>query len=99
MLELSDVHNRVSLGYTNRVTEIPNRFGRVSTPAEAAQSRHPRVVPAADNLFIDESQELSLAHYRVIKIQTREFDLHRPVGDGQVFNKPIIKRTVIFEFQ
>ena len=52
-------------------------FRRVAAATKPGDRRHPRIVPAADELLLDQRQQLPLAHHRVIQIQPRELDLLR----------------------
>ena len=78
MLELSDVNNRIALRNADRFAEIADGLRSVSTPPQPAERGHARIVPAADDLFLDQSEKPSFAQDGITEIQARKFDLHRP---------------------
>ena len=81
------------------VTEVANRLGWVSATTYAHQGRHTRVIPAVDNLLVDQLMQLALAHHRIGQVQSCKFILtwlarHRKIG-----KKPLIQRLMIFKLQ
>ena len=72
---------------------------RVSAPAQSGEGRHARVIPAADMSFLYQLQQLALAHHRIGQIEPGKLDLLRMAGTGELFQKPVVERAVVFEFQ
>ena len=62
MFEQGAVDDSVVFGVTDFFYEFMNGFRRVATATETANGRHPRVVPAGNEVFFDQLQEFSLAH-------------------------------------
>ncbi len=79
--------------------EITQRSRGITTPSHAGNSRHARVIPAADNAVLDHHPELALARDRVGEVQARELDLARPVRWLQLVQEPVVQRPVILELQ
>ncbi len=79
ILQPGHVDRAVELGHADPLAERPHRLGRVAAAAQAANREHPRVVPAADVLFLHELQQLALAHHRVREVEPGELDLLRVV--------------------
>ena len=99
VFELRDIDNRIPFGHTNRVAEIPNCFRCIPAPAQAAQCRHARIVPAVNESLRHQCEQLSLAEHGVTQIQSCKFNLNRTGGNRQLFQAPVVKRTMVFEFQ
>jgi len=98
ILQHGDVDRRIELGNPDPVAKPPDGFRRVSAAAQAADRRHPGVVPAVDEPLFDQFQQLALAHHRIRQIQPREFDLLR-CENTQLANEPVVQRAVVLEFQ
>ena len=101
-LELRDVDDVLFLGDADALAEIADRLGRVAPASEAADRRHPRIVPSRDVAELHQLQELALAHHGVIEIQPRELDLLRPGAVERVaelVDEPVVQRPVILEFE
>ena len=86
------------LATPTRSTEVADGLGRVAAPAQAAERRHARVVPAATWPSVDQPQQLALAHHRVGEVQARELDLPRAV-DAQLVEEPVVERPVVLVLQ
>ena len=80
VLELRDVDDVLLLRDADARAEIADRFRRVAAAAQAADGRHPRIVPAGDVPLLHQLQQLALAHHRVVQVQPRELDLLRLVA-------------------
>ncbi len=98
-LQQRDVGGAVELGDADAFAEIADGRGRVAAAAQAGDRRQARIVPAADVAFLDELQQLALAHHRVGEVEPREFDLARLGGHRAVVDEPIVKRPVVLELQ
>src|SRR2546423_6656193 len=82
------------------VSKGADRAGGDPAPAKSRNRQHPRIVPAVDEIFVHELDELALAHHRVGKIEPREFDLarHRRPELERLQN-PFVERPVYFELK
>ena len=80
VFEPRHVDRAVELRHADPFAERAHRLGRVAAAAQAADRRHPRVVPAGDVLLLHELQQLALAHHRVGQVEPRELDLLRMVN-------------------
>ncbi len=98
MLKKSDVDHALSFGDSDALTKIPDGLGRVSPPPQTRYGRHPRIIPAGHTPFLDQLQKLTFAHHRVAEVQPRKLDLSG-WEYAELFDKPVIQRTVILEFQ
>ena len=79
-------------------------FGRVTAAAEAADGRHAGVVPAADEAFLDEGEQVALAHQGVAQVQLVELVLARTVvvqvvAFLQPVDEEVVERAVYDELQ
>ena len=82
------------------VGERAQHAGRHTTPAQAGNRDHARVVPPAHQFFIDELDQFALADDRVGQIEPRKFILMwTRLRKFQRVEDPVIKRPVHFEFQ
>ena len=99
VLELCDIDHVLLLRHTNARAEVADRLRRVAATAQAADRRHPRVVPPRDMALLHELQQLALAHHRVVQVQAGELDLLRPIALEQVVDAPVVERTMVFELQ
>ena len=80
VLELRDVDDVFLLRHADPRAEIADRFRRVAAAPQAADRRHPRIVPAGDVPLLHQLQQLALAHHGVVQVEARELDLLRPVA-------------------
>jgi hypothetical protein len=97
-LQQRHVDSAVALGNADTLAKVLDRLGRVTAPAQTRKRRHARVVPAAYMAFLDELQELSLAHHRIGHVEPRELDLPRMV-DRELVEKPVVERSMVFIFE
>ena len=66
--------------------------------ADAAERRHARIVPAADQALLDQFEQLALAHEGIGQVQAGEFILMaRENAEG--LDEPVIQRTVHVELE
>src|SRR5262249_46910790 len=86
------------LGDADPLAEGPYGLRRVAAPADAADGRHARGVPAADVTALHQLQQLALAHHRVGEVQPGELDLLRGV-DTEFTDVPVVQRAVVLELQ
>ena len=94
----ADIHQLVALAHADAVAEQLEGFGRIAAAADAAEGRHPGVVPAGDEAFLHQLEQLALAHQGIGQVETGEFVLMRGV-DAQRLDEPVVKRTVDVELQ
>ena len=99
VLEQRHVHHVLALGDADPRGELADRLGREAAAPQADERRHPRVVPARDEPFLHELQQLALAHHRVGEVQARELDLPRLARHRQVVHGPVVERAVILELE
>ena len=99
MLEQRDVDHVLALGDADPIAERANRLGRVAAAAHPGDGRHARIVPARHRPFLDQREQLALAHHRVGQVQPRELDLPRLRRHRQVGDQPVVERPVILELQ
>src|SRR2546425_3382652 len=99
VFELCNVNDRVTLRHTDGVAEISNSFRRITAPSKPAQRGHARIVPPIDGTLRHKREQLSLAQDGIAEIQPSKFNLNGARRYRQLFQAPIVKWTVIFEFQ
>ncbi len=98
----------IELVHADVGTEGADRLGRISLAAEAADRGHARVVPAADDPFLHELQQLALAQHRVGEVQARELDLPRAARHRarprrrrhlELCQHPVVQLAVVLELE
>src|SRR5690606_24208801 len=89
----------VTARYADHVAEIAHRTRGKTTATHTGNGRHARIVPASDDLFIDQKLQLTLRGNGVIQIQTTKFVLARTRRYRQVVNEPVVQGLVVFKFQ
>ena len=77
-LEARVVGPAARLAGAGALAQQADRLRRVAAPAQPGDRRHARVVPAVDDLLVDELPELSLARDHVADVEARELVLVRP---------------------
>ena len=98
--QLCDIHGGVGLCHTDLIAECPNRFRCITSPANAGDGRHPRIVPTVYVTFVHHSLEVPLAHQGMGDVQTSELNLTRRIRPQTHFlQHPVVQRTVILKFQ
>ena len=95
VLELRHVDDVFLLRHADAGAEVADRLRRVAAAPQAADRRHPRIVPAGDVPLLHELQQLALAHHRVVQVEARELVLMRLVALDQVVHQPVVQRPVI----
>ncbi len=98
MLQHLDVRRPVGAGGANRSAERADRLRRKSTPANAGERGHARVIPPAHMLLLHQLQQFALAQQRVRQVQPVELNLLR-WENSQLLDIPAIQRLVIRELQ
>ena len=74
--------------------------GSNTPPPQSGDRGHPRIVPAIDQLLVNQLDQLSLAHHRISKIQSGEFVLMRNGRrQFQCLQNPVVKRAMHFELE
>ena len=74
--------------------------GSNAAPPQSGDRDHPRIVPAIDQLLVNQLDQLSLAHHRISKIESGEFVLMRKRRrQFQRLQNPVVKRAVHFELE
>ena len=100
VLELRDVDDVLLLRDADARAEVADRLRRVAAAAQAADRRHPRIVPAGDVLLLHELQQLALAHHRVVQVQPRELDLLRLDRLSIRWStQPVVERPMVLELE
>jgi hypothetical protein len=78
MLELTDLDDAVRARNADHRGEVPDALRREAPPPEAADRRHPRVVPAAHVALVHEPLQHALRQHGMREVESRELDLARP---------------------
>ena len=100
MFQQAHVYCTVGLGHTDPFTEIAHRFRRIASATDPRDGRHPRIVPSIYRTIVHHGLQVALAHNGIGQVQTRKFDLlRRGFPPAESFQDPVVKRSVIFEFQ
>ena len=100
VLEDGDVGDAVVFGDADVVGELADGAGGDAAATQAADGRQARVVPAGDDVVVDERDEFALGDDGVGRDELGEFVLvrERP-GEVEVFEDPVVERAVDFEFE
>ena len=100
VLVAGDLDAAVHVRHADLVVERAERLGADAAAALGRERRHARVVPAADDAFLDEPAELALAHHRVVEVEPGELVLVRPrLLDPDRVEVPVVERAVDVELQ
>ena len=99
VLKHRHVDNPLTAGHTHHLAKVAQRCGRKATATHPGNSRHARVIPASDNILVNQCFQLALAGNGVIDIQARKFILLGLGWHRQVFYKPFVQRAMIFKLQ
>ena len=99
VFEECKVYNAVNLGNTVPCAEIMDGGRRVASSPETAESRHSGVIPAVNDACFDHGTELSLGKNCVGDAKPCELDLTGLALNGDVFDYPVVKRSVCLEFK
>ena len=80
--------------------EVPQRLRRDAAPADAADRRQTRIIPAGDDLVLHERDELALGNDGMARDELGEFVLLRQcAGQIQALQNPVVERTMHLELQ
>ena len=102
--ERAHVDPAIGLGYPDPLAEQLDRLRRVTAPAQSDDGRHARIIPAGDDVFIDQLAQLAFAGDHIRQVQAREFVLMRhrlleKAAFGERGQQPVVKWSVILEFK
>ena len=86
-------------GHTDAVAEIADGLGGIAPAAQAAQGRHPGIIPAGDPALLHQPAELPLAHNSVVDTQAGKLDLPGMGGQVAVLDDPVIQGPVGLKLQ
>ena len=89
----------VFLGNPTALDEITKCSRGISASSHAGDRRQTWVVPSRHDTAFDQYLEFPLAGNCVSEVESREFNLPRPVFGFQLIEKPIVQRSMILEFQ
>ena len=95
----SHVHHRIRTANPHRLTKGTDRSRGVTAATQPGDGRHARIIPAIHVPFIHQLLELALAGHCVIQVQPGKFILAGTGRHSRILHHPIIKGTMIFEFQ
>ena len=80
--------------------EVAQRRRRIPSPPHAAQRRHPRIVPSTHAPFLDETQQLPLAHQRARHVEAGELVLMgQRARQVERLEQPIVERPMGHELE
>jgi len=99
MLEETVFDGAVDLGHADPFAEIADALGRIAAASEAAQGGQARIIPAGDQLVLDQMAQLALAHHGMVDAKAGELDLARLGRQVTVVDHPVVKRTMILELE
>ena len=99
MLEITYFYFGISLCNAYRLAEVFECLRGYSPCAKSRQSGHTGVVPTRNRAVLHEFFKITLAHYRVGNIKPCKFYLTGFMLNSRVFHHPVIKGSVIFEFE
>ena len=75
VLQKLDVVQGFVFGVTDAVDEVLDAGGGVTAAAQSTQRGHSGIVPTGDKAFLDELEQLALAHDGVGEVEAVELDL------------------------
>src|SRR5207248_1615341 len=99
VFEQGNVGDAVEFGDANGSAEIANSFRSVTAATKTGDGGHARIIPAGDEVFRDELEELALAHDGVAEVQAGELGLLRVATRFEAIEEPIVERAVDFELE
>jgi len=89
-LQQRHVGGAVEFGDTDAFAEMTHGGGRIAAAADAGKGRQSRIIPAADVSFLDELEQLALAHDGITQAEPGELDLARLAWHRAVVDEPIV---------
>src|SRR4029078_1089630 len=98
-IEHAHINNAICLGHADPLDEIADRLGWNATATQSRKSWHAWIVPAIDVTVTNQFGENALRQYCVSQVKPGELILMRLRRHLKVRNEPIVKRTMVFEFQ
>ena len=99
MLQEGHIDQAVVLGHADPSQKVPDRLGGVAPPAHPREGGHPRIVPAADDSFLHQLDQLPFAQDRVAEVEAGKLDLLRTGFHVQLIQKPVVQGPVVFKLQ
>ena len=81
------------------VAERANGLRRHAATTQAGKRRHARIVPAAHVSLVHETQQLPLAHDRVVELQARELDLRGRILEPRLAHEPFVDVAIVLELE
>ena len=86
---------------TDFLCKQADRCRRITSPAEPADSRHARIVPAAHVFVLYQLEQLALAHDSVVEVESCKLALFGPALAflSNIAQEPLIQRAVYFKLQ
>ena len=94
VLQQADVHDRVRLGDARPAQEVVDGGGGVAPSAHADERGHAGVVPAGDEVLLDQAAQVALGELGVRHVEARKLDLPRAGGQAAVVADPVVERAV-----
>src|SRR4029079_5055012 len=98
-IENAHINNAICLGHADPLDEIADRLVWNATATQSRKSWHAWIVPAIDVTVTNQFGENALRQYCVSQVKPGELILMRLRRHIKVRNEPIVKRTMVFEFQ
>jgi hypothetical protein len=99
IMEELEIHHTVRLRHPYLPAKAPQCFGRTTPTPEPADGGHPGIIPGIYDRAVYQGLEKAFAHDRVSEIQPGKFVLPGPGRNGDIFEEPVVKRTMIFKLQ
>ena len=99
MLEGRDLHARILAGHADRFAELANGFRTHTTPTQASDGGHARIIPSGHVSFVHQPQQLALAEDGVIQLESREFNLRGRMLKAGFLHQPVVDLAAVLELQ
>jgi len=98
MLQQGDVGEGIIFGDAHAFAKLADRGRGHAAAAQAAECWQAGIIPALDQLALDQFKQLALAHDRIGQFQAGEFDLPGR-EQAAVLDDPVVERTMHLEFE
>ncbi len=98
VLQHFDVGGTVGARGSDGGAEVADCLRGEAAAADAGQSRHARIVPAIDAIFLHQLQQLALAEQRVGEVEAVKLDLLRG-EDSELLDEPLVEWLMVGELQ
>src|SRR6185369_4401096 len=99
VIEHGQIDDAVGFGHADASHEVADCLRWHPAATLARESRHTRIVPAAHDAAPYQLRQVALGKYRIPEIEAGEFGLARARRDRQVVEQPVVKGTMVREFQ